>query len=67
MFQRGKLRTSVIMTRIVLLSLVVQAPAIKGNHIKNTDLYFGEKNLNYNYNTQHAFLHVLMEAYREYR
>lgn len=55
------------MTRIVLLSLVVQAPAIKGNHIKNTDLYFGEKNLNYNYNTQHAFLHVLMEAYREYR
>lgn len=43
MFQRKKLSTSIIMTRIILLSLVVQAPAIKGNHIKTTELYFGER------------------------
>lgn len=45
------------MTRIVLLSLVVQAPAIKENYRKNTQLCVWRKqNLNDSYNTQHAFL-----------
>lgn len=44
MFQRGKLRASVIMTRIVLLSLVAQAPAIKGQpHQKHRSVLWRKK------------------------